>query len=280
MSVLPRQLLPDNATVGSKGQLLLAGCDTLELADRFGTPLFVYDEAHLRARCREAVSVFGEGVNYATKAFLCKAMATLAFEEGMNLDVSTGGEYHVARAAGVPAERLVLDTPLLTALTTGEREKRRPVALSAIPDRVVQAVLAVEDRRYYEHPGVDPIAIIRAVFSNLIGHSAYTSGASTITQQVVRNVFLPQFDGWTLRLARQQSGWAGIRRKLLEQFLALVLNTRAFFGPAKFVQATGSGCLSGTVPMRIGEVASVSGSTRYSEPLPMSLPTSTPRRIG
>jgi penicillin-binding protein 1B len=125
------------------------------------------------------------------------------------------------------AERLILDTPLLTSLITGEREKRRPVALAAIPDRVVQAVLAVEDRRYYEHPGIDPIAIIRAVFSNLIGRSTYVSGASTITQQVVRNVFLPQFDGWTLRLARQQSGWAGIRRKLLEQFLALVLNTRA-----------------------------------------------------
>ena len=126
-----------------------------------------------------------------------------------------------------PSERLVLDTPLLTSLITGEREKRRPVALAVIPDRVVQAVLAVEDRRYYDHPGVDLIAIVRAVFANLIGRSAYMSGASTITQQVVRNVFLPQFDGWTLRLARQQSGWAGIRRKLLEQFLALVLNTRA-----------------------------------------------------
>jgi penicillin-binding protein 1B len=126
-----------------------------------------------------------------------------------------------------PADRLVLDTPLLTSLISGEREKRRPVALAAIPDRVVQAVLAVEDRRYYEHPGVDPIAILRAVFTNLMGRSTYVSGASTITQQVVRNVFLPQFDGWTLRLARQQSGWAGIRRKLLEQFLALVLNTRA-----------------------------------------------------
>jgi diaminopimelate decarboxylase len=108
VSVLPRRLLPDNATVGDEGQLVVAGCDTLELADRFGTPLFVYDEAHLRARCREAVSVFGVGVNYATKAFLCKAMAALAFEEGMNLDVSTGGEYHVARAAGVPVDRLVM----------------------------------------------------------------------------------------------------------------------------------------------------------------------------
>lgn len=108
VSPLPFALLPDTATVGARGQLVIGGCDTLELAAEFGTPLFVYDEAHLRARCREAVAAFGPGVNYATKAFLCTAMARLAVEEGCNLDVSTGGEYHVARSAGVPADRLVL----------------------------------------------------------------------------------------------------------------------------------------------------------------------------
>lgn len=105
---LPWALLPDNASVGGDGQLIIGGCDTLELAAELGTPLFVYDEDHLRARCREAVDAFGLGVSYATKAFLCRAMARLAFEEGMSLDVSTGGEYHVARVAGVPPERLVL----------------------------------------------------------------------------------------------------------------------------------------------------------------------------
>ena len=108
MSVLPFSLLPESAEVGARGQLLVGGCDTLELAEEYGTPLFVYDEDHLRARCREAVAAFGPGVNYATKAFLCTAMARLAYEEGCNLDVSTGGEYHVARAAGVPPSRLVL----------------------------------------------------------------------------------------------------------------------------------------------------------------------------
>ena len=102
------ELLSDTATIGADGQLIIGGCDTLELAAEFGTPLFVYDEAHLRARCAEAVAAFGPGVNYATKAFLCTAMASLAVDEGMNLDVSTGGEYAVARAAGVPADRLVL----------------------------------------------------------------------------------------------------------------------------------------------------------------------------
>ncbi len=80
----------------------------VDLAEEHGTPLFVYDEAHLRRRCQEAVAAFGEGVAYACKAFLCRAMAGLAHEEGMWLDVATGGEMHVALAAGVPAERLVL----------------------------------------------------------------------------------------------------------------------------------------------------------------------------
>ena len=105
---LPRWLLPDTATIGEDGRLRIGGCDLLDLAEELGTPLFVYDEAHLRARCREAVAAFGDGVAYAAKAFLCLAMARLAHEEGMYLDVATGGELHVALAAGVPADRLVL----------------------------------------------------------------------------------------------------------------------------------------------------------------------------
>ncbi len=107
VTALPLSLLPDNATVVA-GRLRIADVDLVELADTHGTPLFVYDEDHIRARCREAFEAFGEGVSYATKAFLCKAMARLAHEEGMGLDVASGGELHVALAAGVPAARLVL----------------------------------------------------------------------------------------------------------------------------------------------------------------------------
>jgi diaminopimelate decarboxylase len=103
-----RHLLPDTAEVAADGHLHVGGIDLLDLAEEHGTPLFVYDEAHLRARCREAVAAWGNGVAYATKAFLCRAMARLAHEEGMCLDVATGGELHVALAAGVPPERLVL----------------------------------------------------------------------------------------------------------------------------------------------------------------------------
>ena len=107
MQPFPFRLLPDSAEVVD-GRLQIGGCDLLDLAAEFGTPLFVYDEQHLRDRCREAVSVFGDGVAYATKAFLCTAMAKLVHEEGMHLDVATGGELHVALHAGVPADRLVL----------------------------------------------------------------------------------------------------------------------------------------------------------------------------
>jgi diaminopimelate decarboxylase len=104
---IPISLLPDSAVVGDGGRLAVAGVDLVGLADEFGTPLFVYDEAHLRARCREAVAAFGDGVAYGAKAFLCTAMARLAVEEGMRLDVATGGELHVALAAGVDPDRLV-----------------------------------------------------------------------------------------------------------------------------------------------------------------------------
>lgn len=105
---LERQLLPRTAEVDEEGHLRVGGIDLLDLAQEFGTPLFVYDEAHLRHACREAVAAWGDGVAYAAKAFLCRAMARLAHEEGMHLDVASGGELHVALSAGVPASRLVL----------------------------------------------------------------------------------------------------------------------------------------------------------------------------
>jgi diaminopimelate decarboxylase len=90
--------------------------------------LFIYDEAHLRARCREAVEAFGhQNVVYASKAFLCKAMARLAYDEGLLLDVATGGELHIVLAAGVPASACVMHgnnkslAELRMALTAGVR---------------------------------------------------------------------------------------------------------------------------------------------------------------
>ncbi len=127
---LPSELLPDNAVIAADGRLSVGGVDLLDLCQDVGTPVFVYDEDHLRRRCRQAVEAFGDGVAYASKAFFCLAMARLAHEEGMWIDVSTGGELHVALRAGVPADRLVMHG-------NNKSERELAAALSAGVGRIV-----------------------------------------------------------------------------------------------------------------------------------------------
>jgi penicillin-binding protein 1B len=125
-------------------------------------------------------------------------------------------------ASGQRLAEVALDPPLLSALATPARERRRRVPLAAIPPHVQQAVLAIEDRRFYRHPGIDPIRIVGALVSNLRGTRGYLSGASTITQQLARNFFL------TEEMAEEQAtGRRSVVRKLREQFISIVLETRA-----------------------------------------------------
>jgi diaminopimelate decarboxylase len=154
---LPFHLLPQTAAVAPDGHLHIGGCDLLALAEEYGTPLFVYDEAHLRARCREAVAAFGEGVAYASKAFLCLAMARLAHEEGMGLDVATGGELHVALSAGVPADRLVLHGNNKSADEL--RTARRAGVGRIVVDSFDELERLVE---LHAHDGLVPKVLIRA----------------------------------------------------------------------------------------------------------------------
>ena len=127
VSPIEQSLLPLTAEVSSNGHLVLGGCDVITLAEEYGTPLFIYDEEHLRSRCREAVRAFGPGVAYATKAFLCTAMARVALEEGMCLDVATAGELYSALRAGAQGNQIVLhgnnksEAEILLALETGVR---------------------------------------------------------------------------------------------------------------------------------------------------------------
>jgi len=127
VSPIEQSLLPLTAEVSSNGHLMLGGCDVITLAEEYGTPLFIYDEEHLRIRCREAVRAFGPGVAYATKAFLCTAMARVALEEGMCLDVATAGELYSALRAGAQGNQIVLhgnnksEAEILLALETGVR---------------------------------------------------------------------------------------------------------------------------------------------------------------
>ncbi len=165
MSVLPAHLLPDNAAIAPGGRLTIAGHDAVELAGRFGTPLFVHDEEHVRARCREARAAFPGGVAYAAKAFLCAAMARLVVEEGLKVDVASGGELHLALRAGVPPGRLVLHGNNKTdrELSYALRERIHRVVVDSFDelDRIEALVAA----------GLEPPAILLRITPGVEAHT-------------------------------------------------------------------------------------------------------------
>ncbi|NLY89606.1 MAG: diaminopimelate decarboxylase [Firmicutes bacterium] len=156
--------IPEHFQINSKGHLEVSGCDTVELAKRFGTPLYVLDETRIRQNCRDYVAGLAEAypdtqVCYAGKAFLCRAICCLMQQEGLGLDVVSGGELYTALKAGFPPDAiyfhgnnksreeleialqngvgcLVIDgfyeIELLNELLAG-KEKRQPVLLRLAP---------------------------------------------------------------------------------------------------------------------------------------------------
>ncbi len=108
---IPRlALFPLTAEVNRQGHLVIGGCDTVKLAEQFGTPLYLFDEFSLRRKCAEYKTEFGRRysntmVLYASKAFINKAMALLIKEEGLGLDVVSGGEMGVAHSVDFPLEK-------------------------------------------------------------------------------------------------------------------------------------------------------------------------------
>ncbi len=104
-----RNVLPDTAQINADGQLFIGGCSALELAQEYGTPVYILDEATIRNRCREFVAEFnrlypGTQVLYASKAYINPALARIFNEEGLGLDVVSGGELAVAHVAGFPLD--------------------------------------------------------------------------------------------------------------------------------------------------------------------------------
>lgn len=106
--LLAPNVWPRNTVRDGNGVASIAGVTVTALAQEYGTPLFVVDEDDFRSRCREIASAFGGGknVHYAAKAFLCSEVARWIDEEGLSLDVCTGGELAVALHANFPAERI------------------------------------------------------------------------------------------------------------------------------------------------------------------------------
>ena len=110
MAEIPVNVYPAGTARDADGVVNIGGVPVTELADTYGTPLFVYDEADFRARCAEiqaAFSPYGK-VHYASKAFLSVQVAQWVADEGLSLDVATGGELAIALTAGFPAERIAV----------------------------------------------------------------------------------------------------------------------------------------------------------------------------
>lgn len=102
---------PITARHNGAGHLDIDGCDIVDLVGVFGTPVLVYEEKTIRDQCRRYMSAFAEHTQdyeiiYASKAFSCVAVAQMVLEEGLSIDVSSGGEYHVAKVAGFPPEKM------------------------------------------------------------------------------------------------------------------------------------------------------------------------------
>ena len=104
-------LFPLTAEVNKQGHLVIGGCDVVDLAEEFGTPLYLFDESTLRHRCREFKDEFCKYypdtlVIYASKAFLNRALALIFKEEDLGLDVVSGGELSIAHSVDFPLDKV------------------------------------------------------------------------------------------------------------------------------------------------------------------------------
>ena len=177
LTALAPAVWPLTAARGDDGALAVGGVDVRDLAAAHGTPAYLLDEQDLRTRCRDFLAAFagatdptggsasGADVHYAAKAFCCLAVLRWVTEEGLGLDVCTGGELAAALRAGVPADRIALHG---NNKSVGELER----ALAAGVGRVVVDSFAEIARLAWlaEQRGVRQPVLVRAT----VGVEAHT----------------------------------------------------------------------------------------------------------
>jgi len=110
-----------------------------------------------------------------------------------------------------PVEDAALEPELLTSILSDQLENRRPVTLDQVPQHLIDAIVVTEDVRFWQHPGVDPIGILRALFRN-VRAKGVAEGGSTLTQQLVKNYYL--------------TNERTMRRKVVEAFMSLILDAK------------------------------------------------------
>jgi 1A family penicillin-binding protein len=129
----------------------------------------------------------------------------------------------VVTVAGEPLSEIELEPETLTGLGGAANQLRHPMPLAAMPKHLVQAVLAIEDQRFYEHHGVDVRAVARAVWVNL-RRGQVAQGASTLTQQLVKNLVLTPKRTWGRKAREAAIAVAIERRYSKDEILSAYLN--------------------------------------------------------
>ena len=193
-------LFPFTAAVNHADHLAIGGCDAVDLAAEFGTPLYVFDEDTLRGMCREFASEFGgryahSRIAYASKAFVNPAIARIVAEEGLGLDVVSAGELAVAKAVNFPPDKIYFHgnnkTPdeLEFALEygIGQIVVDSFHELSAL-DEIAGRRGARQDIMLRLSPGVDPhthAATTTGILDSKFGFSIETGDAAKAIRQAI-----------------------------------------------------------------------------------------------
>jgi penicillin-binding protein 1B len=141
----------------------------------------------------------------------------------VRLLVEGGRIRQLITVSGDPLDELELEPETLTGLGGAANQLRHPVALAAVPKHLVQAVLAIEDSRFFEHHGVDARAVARAVWVN-VRHGGVSQGGSTLTQQLVKNLVLTPKRTWGRKVQEAALAVALERRYTKDEILSAYLN--------------------------------------------------------
>jgi diaminopimelate decarboxylase len=198
---------PRNAARGEDGVLRVAGVDVRDLAEQYGTPLFVVDEADFRSRAAEFAAAFGaSAVHYAAKAFLCTEVARWVAEEGLSLDVASGGELAVALRAGFPPERMAMHG----------NNKSMEELVEAVEAGVGRIVLD----SFHEIARLDAVARERGVVVPVM--IRVTVGVEAHTHEFIATAHEDQKFGFSIAGGETSAAAEAVRRVLASDGLALV----------------------------------------------------------
>ena len=184
VDALPAHVWPRNSARAEDGVVRVGGVAVDQLASEFGTPLFVIDEDDFRGRCREMADAFGgaDNVNYASKAFLSAEIARWVRDEGLSMDVASGGELGVALHAGFPAERIAMHG---NNKSTGELDRAVRAGVGVI---VVDSMIEIER--------LDRIAMLAGVMQDVMVR--VTVGVEAHTHEFIATAHEDQKFGFSL----------------------------------------------------------------------------------